>query len=251
MAHLSFNSYILSLLDGIAASYHQLRVLIRRIKPCLKLLIKEQSRSNKRQLLCQSSDVLITLFKTLSQIRDLQVQAELFHSQQIQADEHKIALNHYIEQLETDIKHHQHQLIPIVQSLDVLSAITLIKSDCKKNSQQKKIQAQANVQRKKSQDSYKRSLTKLAEQPETFHKVRIKLKNYRYALELYGQIAKKRKAKRIQQLKEMQEKLGDASDLYNAVRLMQHYQLGEKTINDIRARYLQARNHAIEQLLAQ
>ncbi|CAG9297249.1 CHAD domain-containing protein [Celerinatantimonas diazotrophica] len=263
MVHQSFNSYILSLLEVIAANYqqllrepndgeniHQLRVLIRRIRPGLQLLIKEQHSPKKRQQLCQSRDVLIALFKTLSQIRDLQVQAELFRSLQTQSNEYPADLNDYTKRLEMDIKHHQHQFIPIVQSLNIPDAIPQIKTCCKKNNQQKKIRAHANVQRKKTRDRFKQSLNKLAEQPETFHKVRIKLKNYRYMLELYEQIAKKGKAKRIQQLKKMQEQLGNAHDFYNAVRLMQHYQLEESTINQARVRYLQARNHAIEQLLA-
>jgi len=63
--------------------------------------------------------------------------------------------------------------------------------------------------------------------PLMFHRLRVRLKRLRYALEMLDQIAGKRTSKAVKRLRRMQEELGDHQDLVNATVWLRQFARGQ------------------------
>lgn len=263
MATQTLNDYCIGVIDHIeelerqffnqqtdSETIHELRVSVRRLRPALKLLIQQEHRNKPRKQLKIYRGQLSTLFKILSHPRDLQVQYQLATTFADELPEHQLQWQYYIEQLKSELTTLNETLAREVKALELPTALEQLSHYCHHSSHPKAAQKRLNAQCKQYRHNFKRSLIALKDDPERFHRSRIQLKKYRYALEPRGNLTKHAKPKKLQRLKSLQDQLGDAHDLFNAFKLMCKYELGADAVETIYQRYITSRDVAIKALLS-
>ncbi|MFM2481710.1 CHAD domain-containing protein [Celerinatantimonas sp. YJH-8] len=263
MMPIYLNRYMTDQLDTIDSCYrhlmgtptettiHELRVALRRLKPALKILIHLESHTKKQRQLINSVNTLDQLFKILSRPRDLQVQAELSDAFIHEQPQFETILGPYINELKHQIQILHQTLLQQVIQLNIPTTIRRLQDNGQHPVKEKQSAQLIQSQRQKYKAKLQQSLRALHSCPEQFHQTRIQLKKYRYALELYTATTGAHKQKRIQRLKDIQDALGTANDLHNAIQLMQFYQVDIQAITPIQQRYIDCRTQSIQELFKQ
>lgn len=188
---------------------HDLRVSMRRLKPAIDVLSLKEDQRSKKEILNSIESSLRQYFKQLSNIRDMQVHINFMKSLCFEEtyqpfckklidlqnlmilDLEKTMTNWDIEGLHDSL---QNVIVEINIKEDYL--------DTYMNITQSKLQKKL----EKAFDEFRRDKTK-------FHNLRIKIKKYRYFLEMKSEIEEIQLQGKIHLLKKYQDDLGEIQDL--------------------------------------
>ncbi|MCE0492898.1 CHAD domain-containing protein [Vibrio salinus] len=216
---------------------HQIRVSIRHLNATRCILYKTDISEKNKEILKNYQKISKHLFETLSHPRDLEVQIRLAQSIQTNLDHRQPDITLYIDKLRNEERTLTGHLINTINQQPIVPAITALKQSLKSYKFKREyLVEEIHRQYKKTRKQLKASLNRLNTHPESFHKTRVKLKKYRYILELEAHLFNKKNT-RLKTLKAAQNKLGNTNDLFIAAKLMTQHSVNSEVIEYTKLKY--------------
>jgi CHAD domain-containing protein len=217
---------------------HDFRVAIRRLTPVINLLIEiEQSKKNRKKL-AHHKRVLKTVFRILSEPRDLEVQIRLATTLKAHLKDAETEINGYINKLQSQEKQLAHELVETIQQIMFSSNISVLGQFMEHHSIDKNaLKDQMQMDYESNKKTLKKSMKRMKNDLTAFHTTRIQLKKFRYFLEL-SSVIDQTKETRLPQLKHAQDHLGETNDLRNAIQLMTIHHVRHSLIEQIEKIYI-------------